>query len=139
MKRKLPSAWLKLRFFRRRSLRSAAMGRLARSAWLMLRIVRPRRGLRFPAAGRLSRSGWMITGIVRRRLRNAGVKRLTSAALIMLCIVLCRNAHGACQLPPSAASLGTVTSFTVNSSVSSVSGNINLNCGSGSTLTLLGG
>ncbi|WP_213991302.1 spore coat U domain-containing protein [Sodalis sp. dw_96] len=64
--------------------------------------------------------------------------RLGLSALMMLCIVLCWRAQGACQLPPSSAGLGTVTSFTVNSSVSSTSGNINLNCGSGSTLSLLG-
>ncbi|WP_413726220.1 spore coat protein U domain-containing protein [Sodalis sp. RH16] len=64
--------------------------------------------------------------------------RLMLSALMMLSIALCWRAQGACQLPPSSAGLGTVTSFTVNSSVSSASGNINLNCGSGSTLSLLG-
>ncbi len=64
--------------------------------------------------------------------------RLLLSALMMLSIALYWRAQAACQLPASSASLGTVTSFTINSSVSSTTGNINLNCGSGSTLSLLG-
>ncbi len=66
------------------------------------------------------------------------MNRLWISTLMLFCIALCWRARGACQLPPSSAGLGTVTSFTVNSSVSSTSGTINLNCGSGSTLSLLG-
>lgn len=63
--------------------------------------------------------------------------RLWISAMMMLCIALCWRARAACQLPPASASLGTVTSFILNNSVTSTSGDINLDCGSGGTLTLL--
>lgn len=47
------------------------------------------------------------------------------------------GARGACQLPPASASLGQLTSFAVNNSVDSTTGNINVNCGAGNTLALL--
>ncbi|TKI07247.1 Csu type fimbrial protein [Martelella alba] len=50
-----------------------------------------------------------------------------------------RPALAACQLPASAAGLGTATSFAVNGNVINSSGAISVNCGSGGTLSLLNG
>lgn len=59
-------------------------------------------------------------------------------ALLMLSALPFRAPHAACQLPAETAGLGTVTSFVLNSNVSNSSGNINVNCGPGSTLSLMG-
>ncbi|MDR7344722.1 spore coat protein U-like protein [Pantoea alhagi] len=47
--------------------------------------------------------------------------------------------HAACTLPASTASFGSVTSFAANSSASTVTTSANINCGAGSTLSLLSG
>lgn len=47
--------------------------------------------------------------------------------------------QAACTLPASSAALGTVTSFSVNSTPSTTSSAANVNCGSGSVLALLSG
>ncbi|MDU4094295.1 MAG: spore coat U domain-containing protein [Pantoea sp.] len=47
--------------------------------------------------------------------------------------------HAACTLPASTASFGSVTSFAVNSTVSTTSTTANVNCGAGTTLSLLSG
>ena len=45
--------------------------------------------------------------------------------------------HAACALPASSASFGSVTSFAINSSASASSTTASVNCGSGSTISLL--
>lgn len=49
------------------------------------------------------------------------------------------GAESACSLPASSAALGTVTSFSVNSTPSTSSSAANINCGNGSVLALLSG
>ncbi|WP_075183079.1 spore coat U domain-containing protein [Pantoea sp. 1.19] len=58
--------------------------------------------------------------------------------LLLLIVSLCGGrALAACGLPASTASFGTLTSFTLNSSTATTSGQANVNCGSGSVLSLL--
>lgn len=60
--------------------------------------------------------------------------------LLAFCILTASvGAKAACSLPASNTSLGTVTSFSVNSTPSATSSAANVNCGSGSVLALLSG
>ncbi|QHM72415.1 Csu type fimbrial protein [Mixta intestinalis] len=63
--------------------------------------------------------------------------RLTLLFFILLLASYSGMLRAACALPASSASFGTVTSFTVNTTASTSSTTANVNCGSGSTLTLL--
>lgn len=47
--------------------------------------------------------------------------------------------QAACTLPASSASFGSLTSFAVNTTISTISTTANVNCGSGSTVSLLSG
>lgn len=60
-----------------------------------------------------------------------------SGVIALLLWLFTAPAQAACGLPSSSASLGTVTSFAVNTTASSTTGNINVNCGAGSVLSLL--
>lgn len=61
----------------------------------------------------------------------------------LLCLLLLSGFSGAlqaaCTLPASTASFGSVTSFAVNSAASTSSTTANVNCGAGSTVSLLSG
>lgn len=58
--------------------------------------------------------------------------------LMLLCLLLLPSlGYAACTLPASSASFGTQTTFVANTSVSTTSTNANVNCGSGTALTLL--
>jgi spore coat protein U-like protein len=63
------------------------------------------------------------------------MKSLILAGLLLLLPSL---GYAACTLPASTASFGSVTTFVANTTVSSVTTNANVNCGSGSALSLLG-
>lgn len=53
-------------------------------------------------------------------------------------LLLSSLGHAACNLPASSASFGSVSTFVANTTISSTSTNANVNCGAGSTLSLLG-
>lgn len=55
-------------------------------------------------------------------------------SLLMLCSL---SGWAACTLPTSTATFGSVSSFTVNTTVSNTTATVNVNCGSGSVLSLL--
>ncbi|MEZ3500716.1 spore coat protein U domain-containing protein [Pantoea sp. KPR_PJ] len=58
--------------------------------------------------------------------------------LLMLLLLFPALSRAACGLPASTASFGSVTTFSVNSTVGTTSTTANVNCGSGSSLSLLG-
>ncbi|MDU6432106.1 MAG: spore coat protein U domain-containing protein, partial [Pantoea sp.] len=63
------------------------------------------------------------------------MKKMLLLMLLMLSPTLSR---AACTLPSSTASFGSVTTFVVNSTAEATSTNANVNCGAGSSLSLLG-
>ncbi len=66
--------------------------------------------------------------------------RLTSSKLLSILLIACSaGAPAACLAPSAVASLGSASSFAINTTVSSSSGTVNLNCGSGSIVSLLPG
>ncbi|WP_380180169.1 spore coat protein U domain-containing protein [Kalamiella sp. sgz302252] len=58
-------------------------------------------------------------------------------ALLMLLMLCSLAARAACSLPSSTAAFGSVSSFTINTTASNTTANVNVNCGSGSVLSLL--
>ncbi len=60
-----------------------------------------------------------------------------SAVLFLLLMACPLSGWAACTLPSSTASFGTVSSFAVNTTASATSASVNVNCGSGSILSLL--
>ena len=66
------------------------------------------------------------------------MKKLLSGLLFLLLLLACAiPGWAACTLPSSTASFGTVSSFAVNTTASNITANVNVNCGSGSVLSLL--
>lgn len=65
------------------------------------------------------------------------MKKLLSGLVFLLLLVCSMPAWSACALPASTASFGTVSSFTVNTTATPTTANVNVNCGSGSILSLL--
>lgn len=65
------------------------------------------------------------------------MKKLLSGLLFTLLMVWALPGWAVCVLPSATASFGTVSSFTVNTTSSAVTANVNVNCGSGSILSLL--
>jgi len=59
------------------------------------------------------------------------------SALLLLLLFGSFAARAACTLPASTATFGSVSSFTVNTTISSTTATVNVNCGSGSVLSLL--
>ncbi|WP_338573581.1 spore coat U domain-containing protein [Erwinia billingiae] len=65
------------------------------------------------------------------------MKKLLSGLLFLLLLACAIPGWAACTLPSSTASFGTVSSFAVNTTASNITANVNVNCGSGSVLSLL--
>ncbi|THB84693.1 spore coat U domain-containing protein [Pantoea allii] len=63
---------------------------------------------------------------------------MKTVILAGLLLLLPSLGYAACTLPASTASFGSVTTFVANTTVSSVTTNANVNCGSGSAVSLLG-
>ena len=57
--------------------------------------------------------------------------------LLLVLLLFSTAGQAACTLPAATASFGSLTSFAVNSTASTTSSSANVNCGSGSTLSLL--
>ncbi|KOC90137.1 Csu type fimbrial protein [Winslowiella iniecta] len=66
------------------------------------------------------------------------MKTLFSAFIALIALGFSTGGWAACTLPASTASFGTASSFTVNSTVSTTTSEAQVNCGSGSILSLLG-
>lgn len=64
---------------------------------------------------------------------------IRSLYLLLLLSLTPAGAMAACALPASAASFGSVTTFVLNTTASTTSTNANVNCGSGSVVSLLSG
>ncbi|MGB9096138.1 Csu type fimbrial protein [Erwinia sp.] len=65
------------------------------------------------------------------------MKKLLSGLFFFLLLGCAFPGWAACTLPSSTASFGTVSSFAVNTTASATTANVNVNCGSGSVLSLL--
>jgi len=63
------------------------------------------------------------------------MKKLLSLFLLLMSCSL--SSWAACSLPSSTAAFGSVSSFTVNTTASNTTATVNVNCGSGSVLSLL--
>jgi len=71
--------------------------------------------------------------------RRPAVKMPLLLRLMLFVLLMGSSLSGwaACTLPSSTATFGSVSSFTVNTTVSNITANVNVNCGSGSVLSLL--
>lgn len=65
------------------------------------------------------------------------MKNLLAALVALITLVFSSGGWAACTLPASTASFGSASSFAVNSTVSSTSTEVHVNCGAGNILSLL--